>query len=96
MNNIKLSLKADEENYCRLSSNYTELDGKWEDIYVNISGHFGGFNPKMFQYAPEMFEALKDIVEEFRSSNRVGLLPYPAAISRAMVLLDLIEESGNE
>lgn len=93
MNNIKLNLRADEENYCRLSSNYTELDGKWEDIYVNISGHFGGFNPKMFQYAPEMFEALKDIVEEFRT-NKVATLP--PVISRAMVLLDLIEESGNE
>lgn len=96
MNNIKLELEVDDEKYCKITSNYMELDGKWKDIYVSFSGYFGTFNPKVFQHAPEMFEVLKDIVEEFRSSNRVGLLPYPAAISRAMVLLDVIEESGNE
>ena len=96
MNNIKLSLKTDEENYCRLSSNYTELDGKWEDIYVNISGHFGGFNPKMFQYAPEMFEMLTYLTEEYKRSNSLSTELGFELLSRAIVLLDLIEESGNE
>jgi hypothetical protein len=41
-------------------SDYSLIDGDWEDIYVDFSGFFGSYGPDMFAAAPEMLEALKE------------------------------------
>lgn len=44
-----------------IMSDHENLDGEWDDIYFELSGYVGSYNPHMIAAAPVMYNALKDI-----------------------------------
>lgn len=43
----------------RIENETRDIDGKWDDIYVHVSGYFGAAGPHVFAAAPELLEALE-------------------------------------
>jgi hypothetical protein len=60
----KEGVVVDPEHW-KIESNHEELDGKFEDRYVNISGYFGPYNPNTFAAAPDMLDKLHELLEYF-------------------------------
>lgn len=44
-----------------IMGDHENLDGEWTDIYFEMSGFVGSYNPNMIAAAPVMYNALKDI-----------------------------------
>ena len=58
---MKLTVTDNGDRHCRIESNYSELDGVWEDIYFNVSGYFANIDPHVFASAPKLLDLLKDV-----------------------------------
>lgn len=43
----------------RIENETRDIDGKWDDIYVQVSGYFGAAGPYVFAAAPDLLEALE-------------------------------------
>ncbi len=44
-----------------VQSDFQNVSGEWDDVYVDFSGYFGSYGPNVFAAAPELLEVLKRI-----------------------------------
>ena len=70
-NLIVIKATIDEETVpgqYRIENETRDIDGEWDDIYVCVSGYFGAAGPHVFAAAPELLEALEEVVAVFESN----------------------------
>jgi len=49
-----------EDRHAKIKSDWRKYDDQpFEQVYVDFSGFFGAYNPKLFARAPQMLEALE-------------------------------------
>lgn len=44
-----------------VQSDFQNVSGKWDDVYVDFSGYFGSYGPNVFAAAPDLLKVLKRI-----------------------------------
>lgn len=95
---LKITLLSyDEENYFKVSSDYEKHDDKeWKDVYVNFSGYCGSINPKLFVMAPDMLDAIKELLDAANASEAPKTLKELGAIGRASALLAQLGGESND
>lgn len=49
-------------NQFEVRNNFNELAGDWDESYVTFSGYFGKHGPHVFAAAPDLLDALEDIL----------------------------------
>ena len=83
---LKLTVKkprgADDRQWA-IESNFEQLDGQWEDIYFNVGGYFGPYNPALFASAPDLLAALKEVMPYIVGDKNVPWRDAQSAIAKA-------------
>lgn len=75
-----------EQGQFAIESDWSRIDGKWEDIYVCVSGYFGSYGPHMFAAAPELLEAVEAFIHYDSADDDDGvdmMLNYVHALDLA-------------
>lgn len=60
---LTVEVRDDATRQFGVKSDYYNLDGDWNAIYVSFTGYFGSYGPELFAAAPETLQALKDLVQ---------------------------------
>lgn len=68
-------------------SDYSSINGEFEDRYLLFSGYFGSYGPYMFAAAPEMLEALEMVIafedwERYSHPDHKDALQYAEVVDR--------------
>ena len=77
------------DRHAKITSDWRKHDDQpWEDVYIDFSGFFGAYNPKLFARAPEMLEAL----ERARVALRFAAEHSPAMMDDYKAICAVIDE----
>jgi hypothetical protein len=60
---LRVEYLSIDPRQARIVSDYSLIDGSFEDTYLDFSGYYGSYGPHMFAAAPEMLDALKRLVD---------------------------------
>lgn len=87
---MQLNVKTLGENrHAKITSDWRKYDDQpFEQVYVDFSGFFGAYNPKLFARAPEMLEAL----ERARVALRFAAEHSPAMLDDYKAICAVIDE----
>ena len=89
---LELKLKpVDSDGQFRIESNFDDLEGEWRDIYVSFSGYSGSYSPKLFLHAPDLLDAIKELLHHANASVHPTTFSQLGAIGRASALVNKIE-----
>jgi hypothetical protein len=88
MNALKIRYLG-TRRHAKIQSDWAmHTDKPFEEVYVDFSGFFGAYNPKLFARAPEMLEAL----ERARVALRFAAEHSPAMQDDYNAICALIDE----
>lgn len=59
---VELRHSGRHGNQYAIESDAMNAQGEWNDVYVHFSGYFGSYGPDLFATAPELLEALRDLL----------------------------------
>ena len=67
-----------------VKSDYFQIEGDWDDVYVHIHGYFGSYGPDLFAAAPDLEKALEPFAVLGFSRHELGRRYDPATVENIM------------
>lgn len=67
-----VTIIQDHDQQAEVKNNFCELEGEWQDVYVNFSGYFGHHGPHKFAQGPVLYEALELVLDALKHENPLG------------------------
>ena len=69
---ITVTIIQDHDQQAEVKNNFGELEGEWQDVYVNFLGYFGHHGPHKFAQGPVLYEALELVLDALKHENPLG------------------------